>query len=124
MLKRTIITLTIGLFFGSFVSFCWFKHRMPKDYAFYYELPNFSSEEKVFIRDNYCKIYSNLEEPERFYISSIHLGDSTIVDVTYLGTLQDGSNSNQTVISISFDQSIRLIFDKEGQLLFKGGHNP
>ena len=53
------------------------------------------------------------------YISHIMLGDSVVVEVTILGSLRDGSNSNQNVISTSFGQSISLTFTKNGDLISK-----
>jgi hypothetical protein len=124
MNKKIVVIFIAGVLVGSAISFFWFKERIPKDFAFFEKLPEFTKEEISYIRDNYCKIYSNLGEPEKFYISHVAFGDSTIVDATFLGSLQDGSNSNQTVVSTSFDQTIQLIFDKNGRFISKTGHNP
>ncbi|HLW10059.1 MAG TPA: hypothetical protein VKX35_06645 [Fermentimonas sp.] len=123
-MKKTIVSLMVGVFIGAIICFLVLKNRIPKDFAFFEKVPQFTLNEKKFIRKNICTIFANLEEPERFYINHVKLNDSVVVDVSLLGSLQDGANSNQTVVSTSFDQTIRLIFNRDGEFISKNGDKP
>ncbi len=117
LLVLSFILITVGVIcFWAGIEYD--KYRIPNDYKYWNEIPNFSKFENDIIRKTFNQAIQLLDSPGGFYITEVSESDSGfILNVAQLGHLQSGVNSNGSVINVAFDGNYRFKFTKDYKMI-------
>lgn len=116
MIKK-ILMFIIGLIVFYFTGYYLIKVQRPGDFIFYYNVPEFKKEQKELLKKVLPEIFKQLENPERYYVAGVEIGDTSIVSMFDLNYLQSGGNSKGTHIQTTLDGSVRFYIGKNHEII-------
>lgn len=116
MIKKILIFI-IGLGCFYLAGYYIIKTQRPGDFIFYYSVPEFKKEQKDFLKNVLPEIFEIVENPERYYVADIEIGDTSIISLFDLNYLQSGGNSKGTHIQITLDGTVRVFIDANYKII-------